>query len=123
MKKICLYAAGLTTIVLSLTACSNATVSAYPTNKGNYNLVALSSSESDALKAATKKAQKICTDQHKQLQVISSSTQYQGAYDKKTRKTINIASDVAEVATVGMVPGGLGSSSNDYKTTMTFKCS
>lgn len=121
MKK-CLTIAVLVGTAAVLVGCSNATVSAYPTGKNNYSLVSMSSSEGDSLKAATKKAQAICTQQKQQLQVVTASTTYQGAYDKKTEKSINIASDVASVATAGMIPGGLGSSNNDYVTKMTFKC-
>ena len=123
MKNINLLMAAIgCTAALSLMGCSNATVNALPTGKNTYSLVSLSSSEADSLKAATKKATAICTQMKKQLLVTSASTTYQGAYDKRTEKSLNVASDVASVATAGLVPWDAASSDNDYVTKMRFSC-
>ncbi|MCW5588441.1 MAG: hypothetical protein KIT27_02135 [Legionellales bacterium] len=107
-------------LVFILSACSDMQVSTFPMADNTYRAVATSSVEADALQGATKKAEKTCRDQARSLQVISVVNKYQGAYDRQTQQTLTVVADAVRMATGKLTPSI--NSSNDYMTTMVFRC-
>tara|TARA_Y100000588_G_scaffold365735_1_gene430730 strand:- start:1418 stop:1759 length:342 start_codon:yes stop_codon:yes gene_type:complete len=96
-----------------LMSCASTTV--LPEGEGKYSLVTTSSSEGYALKAAKSKAVEHCSKLNKELVVLNYKATYQGM-DKNTQALANIAG-----ALLTGSPNA-GTSSDDYKVEMKFRC-
>jgi len=102
--------------LLSLASCASSTL--YPMGNDTYRIVSLSSAESYADKESMEKAQKVCIEQGKRVEVIKSNTEYQGM-DKNIKGTIGMIS--AFIPEKNQHTSN-GSGSNDYKNTTEFRC-
>ncbi len=104
----------LATGALFLAGCASTTI--YPEGENKFSLVATSSSEGSAEKAAEKKASDYCEKMGKKLVVLKHQSTYQGV-DRNQKAVIGLAS-----ALVGGGPNP-ASSSDDYRVELKFKCS
>lgn len=94
--------------------CANTTI--YPEGDNKFSLVATSSDQAYAEKAALKKATDQCVKQGKQLQVIKHEAVYQGM-DKNAQAMLGVANH--------LLTGDLGNPAkgdDDWKVTLKFIC-
>jgi hypothetical protein len=89
--------------------------------QGHYTVIATAIDESSARDGAVQKATETCNEQGKELIVTKNDTKYQGS-GKKLEQLTQMANSVSFQS--GGPSLGMGSTrqTNDYKTTMVFKC-
>lgn len=91
----------------------------YPYENGRYQVVTTSSDESYSSQGAVDRAKAVCKEKQKELVIEKNETIYQGI-DKNIHQVLSIASEASFYAGGQKVP--TGSSSTDYKTTISFSC-
>jgi len=119
MKKAIYALVGVATFLI-IAGCAQTTI--MPEGNDTYSVVSNSSSEGYAFKDALNKGTELCQKEGKSIKVLSHKGTYQGA-SKDTKAMMGTLSGVASILSKGN--GGSsydGSSSDDYKVALRFKC-
>lgn len=117
MKKFLMSSAAV--LSLTLTGCALSDTAIVPMGNDQYKMVSTARSERNSLQGAINKATEMCQERKKRLVVLNSKTVYQGI-DKEAGAAANVALAVA--ATLTHTAPVSTTRSDDYKTTLTYRC-
>lgn len=116
--------ASLLLSTLALSACATLNLNIYPKGQDNFQIVATSAEESEAINGAVDRAQEVCNNQHKKLMIIKQDVVYSGV-NKHAKLGMDIAHNMAFLSNSSVsTPGSYTvTKDDDYKVTLDFKCS
>lgn len=115
MKKLLLLVA----ITATLSGCASKDILIITKEDGSLETRALANTQSASESIARDNAKTECKKYKHEPVILSMDTQYQGAFEEKTNKAVKTVTSIASIT--GILSGHSGDS-NDYETTLTFKC-